>query len=142
MAVLVELLLYLWLLHSARCSIQEGTLCRSNLSELVLQVSHQSHNWQRLQQCFYSSEQHFPSLVAVHYHYGEDNTTNSSSSTQVWLWASSPFYLYHSPAVLRYTSLFLSDASPNLQQLHLNLSHDCLNASLELVQLLTDRVTI
>jgi len=143
MTARVELLLsYLWLLHCTKCSFQEETPCRSNLSELVLQVAHCSQNWLQLQEHFCPLHQNFPSLGAVHYHYEEDDHINSSYLTEeVWLWASSPFYLYHSPPVHLYTSFFFSDADPNLRQLHLNLSQECRNASDKLMRLLTERVT-
>lgn len=131
----------LWLVICGQCDQEDDVECSVCYPELLQQATHHDQNLLNLQTHFFPSEDPQPSFTTVIYHYDQENSTELSNETQEWLWATSSFFLHHPPHIFMFTSLFFSSTDLNYQTLHLNLSHDCYNASNSLMKLVTEKVS-
>ncbi len=92
-----------------------------------------------VQKTFFPPDRAPPVFVIVTYNY-IDEYENSVNST-LWFWSASTFYLYHPIHVFQFTSLLFSDISHEIASVSLHLSVDCINATMEHMRLLTQRVS-
>ncbi len=113
--------------------------CSQCYSALVEQITKNDSNMFHVQKTFFPPDRAPPVFVIVTYNY-IDEYENSVNST-LWFWSASTFYLYHPIHVFQFTSLLFSDISHEIASVSLHLSVDCINATMEHMRLLTQRVS-
>ena len=105
-------------------------------------------NRYNLQRTFFPPDNDNPVFVSVTYYFTRNMSGNGStdysltSPKQSWYWTQSTFYLFQPVQSLEYTSLFFADTTSRESSVSLYLQPDCLRADLEMIKLLTQRVSI
>lgn len=119
------------------CEVNNCTECYDLLVYNVLKLDINRYNMQRI---FFPPGKANPLYVIVYYRYtGEENEMNNES---IWFWTEYTFYNYQPIPVLQFTSLFFTDPNFRVSELDITLDGECRNASIEYMQLLTQRVRI
>ena len=104
-------------------------------------------NRYNLQRAFFPPDIANPVFVSVTYYFTRnmsgDGFTNYSLSTPSmnWFWTQSTFYLFQPLEFLQFSSLFFSDPSLRETTLSLYLQPNCSEVSLDMMKLLTQRVS-
>ena len=100
-----------------------------------------------MQKAFFPPHKANPVFVTVRYHFIRNNTgpTNFSATnpdnTRIWFWTQSFFYLFQPIQSLQLTSLLFSDTLSSSSVVDLYLQPECNQSSIEMMQLLTQRVS-
>ncbi len=120
---------------------ESNTSCTSCFNLLVYETVRSSENQYNLQRAFFPPNKEHPIYVIVKYHFKNENG-EVIDTKNTWFWSRSSYYLYQPPAVLQFTSLFFAEPSSRTRRLELTLPLSCMNASIDFMQLLTQRVSI
>ena len=119
--------------------------CSQCYDLLVNEVVISNKNRYNLQKVFFPANYSNPVFVRVTYHFtrNPDGPTDylEEGSTQVWIWTESTFYLFQPIASLQFTSLLFSDTTLSSNKIDLYLQPSCENSSIDMMQLLTQRVS-
>ena len=124
-------------LDNASCEVYDCTQCYDLLVYNVLKSDVNRYNMQRV---FFPPQTANPVYVIVTYNYKEEEEINNA--TDVWFWTEYTFYNFQPIPVLQFTSLFFTDPEFRMSELTVILDLECKNASINFMQLLTQRVSI
>ncbi len=113
--------------------------CSQCYSTLVEQITKNDSNMFQVQKTFFPPDRAPPVFVIVTYNY--INEYGGIVNSTLWYWSTSTFYLYHPIHVFQFTSLLFSDISQERAKVTLKLPWDCINATSDYTQLLTQRVS-
>ncbi len=113
--------------------------CSQCYSALVEQITKNDNNMFQLQWTFFPPNSAPPVFVIVTYKFTDKNGEFVNSTS--WYWSTSTFYLYHPIHVFQFTSLLFSDISQDIATVTLYLNEDCMDASMNYMRLLTQRVS-
>ena len=145
----ILLLIFLTLLHyngvSADLDVEYGICqpenqtcaeCYRKLKESLLRTD---KNILSLSSAFFPPKDNLPEFVIVTYCFDEE----ICSKTRVWYWTHDSSYLFFPIKTFQYLSLFFGKPATFFSRnLTLNLDMECYNASHDLLNLLTQRVSI
>lgn len=120
------------------CEPGEANDCSKCYIALAEQVTKHDRNAFKIQTTFFPPDSISPVFVTVNYIFKDPDKPNSTS--EKWFWSRSMFYLLQPLDVFQYTSLFFSDTQLQQSDLSLELPLNCINASFDHKQLLTQRV--
>ena len=130
----------------------ESKSCAECYSALVSQVINRDENLFDLQNAFFPPQNASPLFVTVYYQYGnrsyhcdlksKGKGEVPESSTEVWFWSRTLFYMFQPIHVFQYTSLLFSDLKYYSSEICLVLDPECYNADREHMRLLTQRVSL
>ena len=119
--------------------------CSQCYDFLVNEMIISNKNRFNLLKVFFPANNSNPVFVRVTYHFtrNPDGPTDylEEGSTQEWFWTQSTFYLFQPIASLQFTSLLFSDTTLSSNQIDLYLQPSCENSSIDMMQLLTQRVS-
>ncbi len=123
-------------------------VCSKCYDVLVNEIISNDRNRFNLQNAFFPPDTANPVVVSIIYYFTQnmsgDGTTNYSltSPNQTWYWTQSTFYLFQPVLSLQFTSLLFADISLREAKVSLYLQPDCENASINMIKLLTQRVSL
>ena len=119
--------------------------CSQCYDLLANEVVISNKNRYSLQKVFFPANNSDPVFVKVTYHFirNPDGPTDylEEGPTQVWFWTQSTFYLFQPIASLQFTSLLFSDTTLSSSEIDLYLQPSCEGSSIDMMQLLTQRVS-
>ena len=131
---------------STSCEPGEN-VCSKCYDVLVNEIIASDKNRFNLQRAFFPPDTSNPVFVTVIYYFTRNMSGNGStdysltSPNQTWFWTQSTFYLFQPVQSLQYTSLLFSDSDFREGNVSLYLQPDCMNADLDMIKLLTQRVS-
>ena len=138
MAVHHQSLISVWLFllvmcfHCLQCSLAQ--FC-SDLTLLERDLFQSGQNRYQLTKTFFPPRNAHPVFVIVNYTFEDSNTT------KLWYWSESEFYLIQPLEIFQFSSLFFSNFPHRQASLSLTLSGYCRDASDEMMEVLTQRVS-
>ncbi len=119
--------------------------CSQCYDLLANEVVISNKNRYNLQKVFFPANASNPVFVMVTYHFirNPDGPTDylEEGPTHVWFWTKSAFYLFQPIASLQFTSLLFSDTISSSSKIDLYLQPSCEESSIDMMQLLTQRVS-
>ena len=131
------LVVLLCLLHKATADCNsEGKSCDQCYQTLASFLVNTSDNLYQLQRAFFPPKKTPSIFVAVTYNYSSPNISN-----KIWFWSAGIFYFYQPLRVFQFTSLFFGNPNWRRNNVTLTLPADCVNASDDFMELLTQLVS-
>ena len=126
------------------------TNCVSNFFEFEKYLKNNSQVQNKLQEIFNPPNQHLPYSVEVVYQTSNGNgsltavSTEPDCSEQVWMWLSSPMFIYAPPEFINHLSLYtLNYFSPwEAEEIHIPVARPCPDVKEKLLFQVTAQVSI
>ena len=138
MAVHHQTITIVWFFLLAICchcpSFSHAQLC-SDLTLLERDLFQSGQNRYQLTKTFFPPRNAYPVFVTVNYTFEDSNTT------RLWYWSESEFFLIQPLEIFQFSSLFFSNLPHRQASLSLTLPRYCRDASDEIMEVLTQRVS-
>ena len=121
--------------------------CSKCFDVLVNEILSSDRNRYNLKRAFFPPDTSNPVFVTVTYYFTRNMSGNGStdysltSPNQIWFWTQSTFYLFQPVESLQFTSLLFSDPSLRKSNVSLYLEPNCMEANLNMLKFLTQRVS-
>ena len=112
----------------------DGESCDQCYQTLESHLINTGDNKYLLRKAFFPPERTPAVFVTVTYQYG-------NMSTQTWFWSVGSFYFYQPLRVFQFTSLFFGNPDFRRSEARISLPEECVNASNEFMQTLTQMVS-
>ena len=132
------LLLVLFISHSQLHAAEgSSSACSNDFFILERSLLDSTDNRFNLLKAFYPPRDARPVLVKVNYTFMD----SLDSTSQIWFWSESEYYLIQPLEIFQFTSLLFSNMPYRRRDVSILLSSDCSDSSDEHLQLLTTRVS-
>ena len=121
-------------LNSPNC-VRSGPLCSDCFNQLVAHTLNSDRNQLAMQEAFFPADASSPIYMEVSYFY------EGTEDPIIWFWSANTYYALFSPLhIHQFASLLFGDPAFRSTTLHLMLPADCINATEDMMHLLTQRV--